>query len=582
MLKDIMKKKINSVLIFIIIVFLTSIPVLNGYLYRGHDIYFHLMRIEGLADGIRNFQFPVKIQPTWYGGFGYSVSVFYGDLFLYIAAFIRLMGVSLQNSYKIYLVIINALTVFIAYYSFSGIFKNKHIGLFGAFLYNLSTYHLVNLYTRGAAGEYTAMAFLPLIAYATVLLLDREHKKENLKKGSVLLGVAMACILQSHILTSEIVCMILAGIMIIYIKRVLNKDVILAGLRAVGIALILSIGFLVPFIDYISQGIFNINNADNNIMIQSQGLFLSQIIALFDNAIGESLDWRTGAEGDFAQGVGIALALAIPCFIIAYILFRKHNFNRRTKEIGAMSLFISVVLMAMTSRHFPWDRLCKMSGVFRYIITNIQFPWRFTNFAVLTLVLLWCITIYMCLPVLKEKILILVAVAVILSSMSAAYYMNDLYNRGQRIEVYSAEDMGTYVASGEEYLPIGTDAESLKEENLTNIGVKISDYSKQGTTISFHCKATSDSNGIVELPLIYYKGYKAIGVDNAGNKVNLEITEGNNHVISLVIEKGSEYDITVSFGEPWYWRLAELVSLIAAIALIVKILIINKGFRKEI
>jgi hypothetical protein len=539
------------------------------------------MRIEGLAEGLRNFQFPVKIQPTWYGGFGYSVSVFYGDLFLYIAAFIRLTGASLQTSYKVYLVFINALTVFIAYYSFSGIFKNKYIGLFGAFLYNLSIYHLVNLYTRGAAGEYTAMAFLPLVAYATVLMLDIEHKRENLKKGSILLGIAMACILQSHILTSEIVCMILAGIMVIYIKRVLNKEVILAGLRAVGIALTLSLGFLVPFIDYIRQGIFNINNADNNIMIQSQGLFLSQILALFDNAIGESLDWRSGAEGDFAQGVGIALALAVPCFIMAYILLRKHNVNRHTKEIGIMSLLMAIALMSMTSRRFPWDRLCQMCRAFRYIITNIQFPWRFTNFAVLMLVILWCTTIYMCLPILNKKVLILVVVAVILSSTSATYYMTDLYNSGQIIEVYSVEDMGTYVASGEEYLPIGTDVERLTEDNLTNVGVEISDYSKQGTTILFHCKTTSDNNGIVELPLIYYKGYKAIGIDNAGNRVNLDITVGNNNVISLVLVKDSEYDITVSFKEPLYWKFAEVVSLIAFIIVAGEILYINKNGKEN-
>jgi hypothetical protein len=171
-------------------------------------------------------------------------------------------------------------------------------------------------------------------------------------------------------------------------------------------------------------------------------------------------------------------------------------------------------------------------------------------------------------------------VAIILSSVSATYYMTDLYKRGQKIEVYSVEDMGTYVASGEEYLPIGTDVENLTEDNLANAGVEISDYSKQGTTISFHCIVTSEDNGIVELPLIYYKGYKAVGIDQAGNKVNLDITEGNNHVISIVLDKDSEYDITVYYKEPWYWRLAELVSLMAFIVLIAEILGVNKDFGK--
>ena len=92
------KKKIFIICSGIALMLLIAIPLLPPSLYRiggGHDISFHLMRIEGLAEGLKMGQFPVKIQPAWYEGFGYGCSVFYGDLFLYIPACLRLLGVSL-------------------------------------------------------------------------------------------------------------------------------------------------------------------------------------------------------------------------------------------------------------------------------------------------------------------------------------------------------------------------------------------------------------------------------------------------------------------------------------------------------
>ena len=168
----------------------------------------------------------------------------------------------------------------------------------------------------------------------TVTSDDEEKKKETLKKGSVILGVSMACILQSHILTAEIVCMVLAGVVILYAKRVFCKEVLLAGIKAVAIALVLSTWFLVPFLDYMLRGEFNINSIRNNdILIQRQGVFLSQVFAMFDNAIGQSLDLSAGTQGDFAQGAGLGLMLAIPALLILFFMgYQKKEEKKKTEE----------------------------------------------------------------------------------------------------------------------------------------------------------------------------------------------------------------------------------------------------------
>jgi hypothetical protein len=571
------------ILIFVIIAAAASIPLMGNFLYRGHDIYFHLMRIEGLAEGIRNGEFPVKIQPLWYGGYGYSVSVFYGDLFLYIGAFLRLIGFSLRGAYKGYVVFINMITVLIAACSFGRISGNKTIGSVCAFLYGLSSYRLVNLYTRGAVGEYTAMTFLPLVAYACVLLLNSDKDLKKIKKGAVILGISMAFIIQSHILTAELVSMALAGVMVLHIRKVCNRKVILSGICAILLAVLLSLWFIVPLFDYMSQGIFKVNYVEGGTMIQSQGVFISQILALFDNAVGESLDWRTGTEGDFAQGAGLALVISLVFFAVLYLMAGKRQTERKIKEIGFTAAFAAVVLLVMSSRYFPWDRLCSISSTLKYIIINIQFPWRFTGIAALMLVLVWCMVFVMELNISGKKLSIFMVIALLLSSMTAGHYMADLWNRAQKIQVHSIEDMDTYVASGEEYLPADTEAENLLNDSLTVEGVEISGYNKYGNRIAFHCKSTSSDEGIVELPLLYYKGYKASGRDLQGNDVNIDITAGSNHVIRLIIKSGTECDISVQFKEPWYWRAAEAVSLITVAGVIIAYIVYGgNGYRRKL
>ena len=198
-------EKRGSVLCIGLIVLFACVPLMTNYLLSGQDLTFHLMRIEGLAEGLKQGQFPVKMQPVWLNDYGYPVSIMYGDLFLYVPAVLRIIGFSLQASYKIYLVMIQIITAINTYLCCKEIAEDRKLGVVGCFLYVFATNRMTNIYYRAAVGEYTALAFLPLVFLGLFYLLgEKERTKAEQKKVFFLLVMGYTFMLESHMLSFNI------------------------------------------------------------------------------------------------------------------------------------------------------------------------------------------------------------------------------------------------------------------------------------------------------------------------------------------------------------------------------------------
>ena len=68
----------------------------------------------------------------------------------------------------------------------------------------------------------------------------------------------------------------------------------------------------------------------------------------------------------------------------------------------------------------------------------------------------------------------------------------------------------------------------------------------------------------MDVPFIYYKGYRASGRTSDGEEIKLDVDCGNNQVVRIYVPAEFDGQITVDFKEPFYWRIAEAVSLFAA------------------
>lgn len=539
------------------------------------------MRIEGLSEGIRSGQFPVKVQPLWYNGYGYACSVFYGDIFLYVPAVLRILGLSLQNAYKIFILMCNVFTVIASAYSFNGIFKNKKIAFIGTTFYVLATYRLTNIYIRAAVGEYTAMIFLPLIAYSLYLLLRNERKngERGLNKGAFLLAISMTGILQSHLLSFEINVLIMGVICLIFLKKVLNKNVIINFIKAIGLTILFNIGFLVPFIDYMVTGKFNVNAINGGPRveqtIQDSGAFFSQLFGLFYHANGTNLLREAGTNGEMPIGIGLGLGISL--IVVLYLelkMRREAKQNTEWKIIRAATL-VGILSLFLSSYHFPWDFIRELGKLPRYLVINIQFPWRFCTVATIALSVLWCALIKIMIEKKEEvnelhlKIMILAAVAI--SVVSTIFLLEDILATGTTIRVRERVEIDTMVKSGEEYIPINTNIQNFSEENLVKEeGLIISDVIENGINIKFFCTNTIDLQKILELPRLFYSGYQADYVKKNQEKGTFDTYAGNNNVVRIIIPPNFEGTIELKFKEPWYWRMCEVISFFSFIVFVLK------------
>ena len=92
-------------------------------------------------------------------GYGYAPSLFYGELFLYFPAVLRLLGMSVQGAYRTYVMVVQALTAGISFFSFRQMFRHNKTALLGSILYMMAPYHIYNIYWRSAVGN------IPLYVY---------------------------------------------------------------------------------------------------------------------------------------------------------------------------------------------------------------------------------------------------------------------------------------------------------------------------------------------------------------------------------------------------------------------------------
>lgn len=367
----------------------SSALLFGGGLPYGHDTAFHSARMASIIDGMKVGNFNIHIQSEAFGGYGYATPLFYGQLFLYFPALLYMFGVPFYRCFNIYIIAVNFATAVVSLYSFKKIFKDTKTAAVGSVIYTLSIYRITNIYVRGAVGEYTAMIFLPLILYG-VYAIYFDTDRENLSISALIpLVLGVTGLIQSHIITTQIVAVCLVMFGLLNYKKTFTKNTIIVLLKAVVMIVLVNLAFLIPFLASYGMAL---NVFYDNKLIQYSGARLFQIFGVFFTTGGSCLP---GVKGDLPMCIGMSSLL---CLI--YYFYRMHgdkggDDHTGIRTFGNSMFILAIVTIAFSTVYFPWDIVRHALGLIGRQLTVIQFSWRYLGLASVCIAVLICCVIAM-------------------------------------------------------------------------------------------------------------------------------------------------------------------------------------------
>ena len=549
--KESLWKNIKNVHIGIIILTLfCAIPCMADFQYGGHDLPYHMQRIANVAKELSDGQIPVRLYSYVYNGYGYGAPLFYGDVFLYIPAILYNLMVPLYTCIHIYIFLISMITIITSYYCFKYISNNDIVALMGCFLYVFSPYRIGCIWVRAAFGEYTALAFLPLILWGMYAIWTEE--KYSLS-NSIILGSGVALTTFCHILSVEL-SLIPLILTVAFSWRKINKQRIKGIMVSILIFLGMSAWFIVPMIDsVISVGIKAFNSTIEK-EIQDSGVYLIQLLNPFFSFKGANVDSGMRNEMPLSLGIGAIAGLLFP-FI--YMLDNRRKEKNVDSRILLMWLLGGLIAF-MTTIHFPWSYISRMCGHFvAKWMNECQFTWRYMGIADLILIAVLCVLLEIISKDYGKEIKTIIMSSIcIISIVATAHFFSNYVNYQEEYRTYA------YWNYSEGYLlnffSIDADTEGT--------GIEEADIELNNREAAIDNSSGRDIE--ISLPVYAYKNVRVRDKERGKEFLTHMNQKG---MVSVLIPVNFKGIIQVYYAEPLVWRLSELLSIVVIVGILVMI-----------
>lgn len=484
--------------IFVIVMFVACSKLMTKLCINGHDIEYHLLRVEALKEGILMGRPFLKVNVLFFGGAGYASSMFYPDFLLYVPAILRAVGVGINASYHVFIALCIILCYFSTYYSVKGISGNKYAGLISAIVLTLCNYHIDDIYVRSAVGEYTAIIFIPLVIYGIYNVVF-----ENMSKPYVL-GIGFSGLLLCHTLSFAICAAVTVVIFLINIRTFIkNPKIIIKVIATAVISIVVTCSYWLPMLEQFLSDSFYVSTEQWIELAQSAKQTASVFYPAFPT-------------------LGFAVVLAcLP------IIFLKKKDIDDSVVYSLVLIVLSAGFIFMTTDLFPWNR-------FGRFFSSLQFPWRLFLITSTLLsmsagvILLKIMSSYKLEKLivftdksssenvtesLMGKLVLFIVVCIMSLTAFDAMSENDLGYYDYSNDYYTYKPFTSTVIGGE-WLPSRvSDVEGIvdmSEKAVNQDGNSIA-FVRNKNELSF----TSTGNSkYVDVPFIYYKGYCAKADNN--------------------------------------------------------------------
>ncbi|MCM1038748.1 MAG: hypothetical protein NC434_05440 [Ruminococcus sp.] len=530
--------------------FFIGLPLYRNGVPPGLDLSFHLQRLEGIYRGLLSGQFPVRIQPDWLDGYGYAVSVFYGDIFMYFAALLRMIGFTLQDAYKWYIEAVNIATVFISFYAFRRIARDDVSAMVGSVLYAGSIERLMFLYTE-TLGNYSAMMFYPLVIAGFYLLFTEDEKTAEYKRLWSLLTMGFTGLLMTHMISCLMAGAAAVLGCIVMIRKVLRKNTLRELFKAAFAAIFLNLWFLVPFMQYMLHEKLRINtslgqtreNSDYYSYLANYTQGGKSLYNFFVNPIN----------------IGYALIFVLLFYIVTMPVQKKDIVTKQSRVIFGFTLF----WIWVCTDAFPVVGMAKISSLVLKFFATVQSAGRFMG---ITIAFAACLSVlFFAMKIFDSRITWVAAILLCCLTLYedtryfATVTADDIYLDAVEMEGRLGKDVYSYDVGNAEYLPMATVTENITTEIESDEGLQLGDVEREYLTYDISVTNLTNQEKNILLPILYYSGYRTYD-DQSGE--SLQTSAGDNGRVMVTVPADYNGIFHMSYYEPWYWRIAEIASVI--------------------
>ena len=488
-----------TVLVFSLFI---CLPFVKHYV-NGDDSFFHVANI--IAYGENLFKFPYKIFPDFYNNLGYGIGLFYPPLPHAIGGIIYSLGVGAIESLKILKVIIVSFSGITMYFLGRKLFKDNSKGMIAAILYISQSYFFTDLFFRDALNESFVFIFIPLVFLGIYYLFE----ENNRKRFYIYFILGYTGIIYSHLVMSVWFTIFFIIFLLLFIKKIIKKKLFIPLLISFLIIFVLSATYTVPLLE---QKLFGFNSIfqpvarnEKNWVIPYYSFFL-QVVSIA-NADGGKLVFFFGFATIILSG-----------FTIFGLI--NQTLDKTIKKYCQSFIILFVLIMLFVCLNPIWRFVPNL-------LLSIQFPWRLVTYASFFLCLFATAGLDSVYKLSKKDstniIVILLCLLVVLINMTKVVFIDNFMSLSRTLEpkgitYHNLKEKVLWAGCGWDNEYLTTAADSHHNELLAREPNKI--LLLKGTAdvktiknnvpdMTFSVKNIKTS-AILELPRIYYLGYKII------------------------------------------------------------------------
>ncbi len=534
------KKADGTAFLLLLLIVIVNLPYYRRGLGLTADIRAHMQRIEGIMRGLLDHQYPVIISPNFMNEFG-ELSFLYPDVFLYPFGILRIASVSMLTAYRLCMFCVNAATVIIAWLSFRLISKDRIKVMAATCIITFEPYRLYNMLARGSgAGNAIASAFLPLVVAGIYLILKGDRR-------FWILSLGMTGVIWSHVMTLIILAGSLAVLGLMFVTELAKDKKILLLIKAAGLTLIMSGGFLT--------------------------IFLKCYFTDWDPA---ALEWSVFTDSRFGMPEAItnpwSLFQIAGLLVCIYLLFTEKRRDTAEYRLAAAMTVTGFLLYISTLAVFPWESLNKRFYYLDRYTKMLQVPQRVyaisSVFFISGIILLYDrrgeiktgISRY------TGKIIVIALTGVIAFGTVQAfsdYYSTDILMPDEVYGDHNSLAIKDYIPSGANEDTWRNDAGYVSDEEAVD---SIS-YNKNGTHIDYTYVAHKE--GVyANMPLLYYEWYRA--KDENGDPAEIGKSEDGRVVVYLKGD-GVQHEAHIYFDMGLIFSILYIGSLLFTVAFVIAV-----------